>query len=329
MAIGLLEKRREVGGTAAFERDVTELAPARIEARHAPHPVVADHHHQAGLETTRDRLDLGREASHEVVVDRPRDVDDHGETRHGSRAAEARLPRQATMRSGATLVGQVRARRSRPRRRGTGREPAGEPGPQHLLPRGPAARQVGAERPEHRERRVVRVRAEQAFAPLARQPGLAFRRVQQVLGGLQVGDDGGAERAGCGGFRTVATIAAVSGPAVVDGAVEAFDVPGEQRLLRGRTEPQRPGDEVVQVDRPGREAKPGQMAQRAVDDRVGADVEQPQVDVAEQTLQVAATLCVAEGNMQDLVRDEAGLLVEVETLEARTVADRRSVGRDQ
>lgn len=71
------------------------------------------------------------------------------------------------------------------------------------------------------------------------------------------------------------------------------------------------------------------MRERAVHDRIGADVEEPQVHVAEPLPQVEEALRMAQRDVQHLVCDEAGLAREREACELRTVEDGVAVGRDR
>ncbi len=95
----------------------------------------------------------------------------------------------------------------------------------------------------------------------------------------------------------------VAGPAIVDGPIELLDVPGEQRGADVLLQPQRQCQQLLEINRRGRQPQPAEMRQRTVDDGVGADVEELAIDVPGQALQIERALRMAQRDVQHLMRD--------------------------
>ena len=96
-------------------------------------------------------------------------------------------------------------------------------------------------------------------------------------------------------------------PPVVDGAVEALQVPLEQRALRILSDTERLAQQIFEHHRLGGQFQPAEMLQSAVDDRIGTDIEQLQVDVAELTSQFEKTRGMAQRDVQYLMRHQPRL----------------------
>jgi hypothetical protein len=115
-------------------------------------------------------------------------------------------------------------------------------------------------------------------------------------------------------------------PAIVDRAVELFNVPLEQGFFDALEDAERALQQGLQAHRGLRQLQPAQVIECAVDDGVGAGVEEFQIDVAEQPLQIDIALRVAQRDVQHLVRDEADLFVERPLLEALRIEQRVAIG---
>jgi len=68
------------------------------------------------------------------------------------------------------------------------------------------------------------------------------------------------------------------------------------------------------------------MRQGAVDDGVGTDIEQAQIDIAEQPPQIERALRMAKRDVQDLMCDQPCLLGQAETIEHGAIEHRVAVG---
>ena len=114
--------------------------------------------------------------------------------------------------------------------------------------------------------------------------------------------------------------------AVVDGAVQPLHVPIQQgrRHRPGLAQRLRPQD--IELLRIGRQLQPAQVAQRAVDDGVSADVEQPQVGIARQRLQRGKTRHMAQRDVQHRMGHPAGLLGQGQCRKAGAVEQSVAVG---
>ena len=242
------------------------------------------------------------------------------------------------------------------------REPVRELGAQHLLPRGLHPRQIGKQASQHRVRPVAGVAALDAFGPKQRLIGFSLRRPLGIGRRQQVHRARRAQRAGPLGFfarpdrrgwhfgvlrrirgrappecallaRCAALPAALpllarcrGGPTVVERTVEPLDVPFEQRLLDRFVDAQRGREQAIEEHRLARQCKPGEMTQGAVDDGVGADVEEFQIDIPDQALQLKKALRMPQGDMQDLVRHKAGLLGKRQRRKGGTVIQGQTIG---
>ena len=98
--------------------------------------------------------------------------------------------------------------------------------------------------------------------------------------------------------------------AVVDRAIQPLDVPVQQRGLDILFLVQCGHQQLIEMNRGCRQLQPAQMAQRGIDDGIGAGVEQFQIDVADQPPQIEEALRMAQPDMQHLMRDQADLLLE-------------------
>jgi hypothetical protein len=155
-----------------------------------------------------------------------------------------------------------------------------------------------------------------------------FGRGQRIGAGPQVGVFGARCSTHGGGAWAVLALAlcAARGAPVVDGAVQALDVPLEQRLriVDGRT--QRAAEDVLEFDRAGGQRQPAQVADAAVDDGVGAGVEELRIDIAHALLQLEQALGMAQGHVQHHVGDPAGLFFDGQIFERFAIEERAAIG---
>ena len=191
-------------------------------------------------------------------------------------------------------------------------------------------RQICDQRAQHRMFAVSGMRAEQAFAPFARLLGLVLRgalrvgrraevrvaahrpwpsaradfgpsmrwaaihRCRVIADGRRCGVPALAVRIATAGATRVAAFAAVvRRAAVIDGAVQLLDVPLQERCLDGLIDAERTRQQIVEEHRCVRQRDPRQVIECAVDDRVRAEIEEREVDIADQLLQVEETLGMA------------------------------------
>ena len=217
---------------------------------------------------------------------------------------------------------------------------------QHLLPRRAAARQVGEQRAQHRVLAVAGVRALQPLAPFARGLGLVFGRLCRRPRPRPPGRAGRARPARARAARWGRRRACAASRRAPSRTRRGCPAVRRCRVRRGRrwrgTAARRPTassalstsrfsrsalrQQLLQAHRARRQLQPAQVAERAVDDGVGADVEELRVDVAQQLLQLALALRVAQRDVQHLVRDPARLLGQRQGLEGGAVADAAAVG---
>jgi hypothetical protein len=177
-------------------------------------------------------------------------------------------------------------------------------------------------------RAVARVRADQPIGPLLRLLGALLGRVAAVVAAAQIDRGARADRAHPRRARAVAARLAVGlRQAVVDRAVEALHVPLEERAADVLVDRERRDQQRLQRRCALGQPQPREVAERGVDDRVGAGGEELRVDVADPFAQRDEPLRVAQRDVQRLVRDPADLLGQRQPLERRRVGDDVAVGR--
>jgi hypothetical protein len=114
--------------------------------------------------------------------------------------------------------------------------------------------------------------------------------------------------------------------AVIDRAIETFDVPLEQRLFHALLDAQRGEKELIEEDRRAGSSSQLKWLKRAIDDGVGTDIEQLEIDIAQELLEIEETLGMTQCDMQNLMGDQPGLGGHRKSLEPAAVIDRRPVG---
>ena len=198
------------------------------------------------------------------------------------------------------------------------RVPVRLPAPAECLRRGSARDRARS------SRRVARTRA--ASGPSSRALGRSGSPV--CCGELRPSDGESLALAPVWPLRPARCRPVSPDPAIVDAAVEPFDIPFKQGRFDVLFQAQHVRQQLVEEYRRRRQPQPAQMGKRAVDDGVGADVEKLHVHIAEQSPQIERALRVAKRDVENLVRDQSCLFEQAEAIEGGAVEHRIAVGHD-
>ena len=274
---------------------------------------------------------MTRKTGQQRLVNGARQVEHQGQPRHRFGGDHAGLPGHAATARRTPTIGQPGTGRARPGQLRLANQRSSERLPQHLRPGRARAWQVTGYRAQQGEAAVGSVPAGQAIRPGAGGIGNLFRTLTPSVG-QKIGLAASRQRPDRGAFRPIAPsgllITRLPGPArsvavtIVNGAVQPLDIPLQQLYLNGLSIPKGLAQQRVEVNRLLRQPQPGQMRQRAVDQRVGAGVVQGLVDIAQHAGQLRPPLHVPKSDVQGLVGDPANLLFKGQGRKARRVKHR-------